>query len=299
MLFKQYHKDIGKTLYTSKPLLITAQDGYVRPKPNGKEWFQTSTTIWRVDELIRRRVRDWKRLLGETGHTGARAQAMRKDHDSLYTATHSVFPAPLMEYIILRYAGEPGGKILDAFAGGPPRAVVSSIMGMQYTGIEIRQEQIDDNLKIIKPLGLKNIRYELGDARYMDGVDNDFDCAITCPPYYDLEIYSDHPQDISGFGTYAEFNAAMWLCANAHLEHMKPGAFVCIVVGPFRNKKTGELIDFKAHTVENFRDAGFYFHQEILLTKNFASAAVRAGTAWKGKKLIPAHEYLLVFRTPK
>ena len=41
---------------------------------------------------------------------------------------------------------------------------------------------------------------------------------------------------------------------------MKPGAFVCIVVGTFRDKK-GELIDFPAHTVMNFQDAGFIYWQ--------------------------------------
>src|SRR5882672_6511565 len=137
MLIRTKDKVSGKTLYTSKALLTSVQEGYIRPS-EGKEWWWTTTTIWKVDELIRRRVRDWKRMMGETGHTGTRAETMRKDHDSVYTATHSVFPAPLIEWILLRYA-PPGGHILDAFTGGPPRPVVSSIMGYKYTGFEIRQ----------------------------------------------------------------------------------------------------------------------------------------------------------------
>ena len=126
-----------------------------------------------------------------------------------------------------------------------------------------------------------------------------FDMALTCPPYWNLEIYSDDPNDISNFKTYEEFNASMWLCAHAHKAKMKPGAFVCIVVGPFRSKKTGELIDFPAHTVQNFQDAGFIFWQQIILSKNFGSAAKRSTNAWKGHKLVPIHEMLLVFRTPQ
>ena len=61
------------------------------------------------------------------------------------TGTVSIFPAPLVEWILLRYGGPKGGKIIDAFAGGPPRGVVSAIMGFQYTGVELRQEQIDEN----------------------------------------------------------------------------------------------------------------------------------------------------------
>lgn len=298
MLYPKQDKASGKTLYTSRPLLIGAADGYVRPT-SGKEWWLTTTTIWNTDELIRRRVRDWKRLTGETGHTGTRNEVFRADHDSVYTSTHSVFPAPLVEWIILRYGGPTGGKILDAFAGGPPRAMVASIMGMVYHGVEIRQEQIDENLAVINRLGLKNVHYHLDDGCKLNIDEGDFDAAITCPPYFDLEVYSNHPLDISTFKTYDQFNEAINSCAHAHRPHMKPGAFVCIVVGPFRDKKSGELVDFRADTVANFRDAGFLFHQEIILSKNFGSAAKRSTNAWRGFKLVPRHEFLLVFRTPQ
>jgi DNA modification methylase len=295
VLFKSIDKASGKVLKTSRPLLLTPQQAYVRPS-QGKDWFSTTTTIWNVDEIIKRRVRDWRRLTGETGHDGTRNQTFRADHDSIYTGTHSVFPAPLMEMIIVRYGGAQGSKILDAFAGGPPRGLVSCIMGHQYTGFEIRQEQIDENVALLKRLKLSGATYINGDGRFLS-VDDSFDCAITCPPYFDLEVYSEQQNDISNLGSYSEFNASMYLCANAHRERMKPGSFVCIVTGLFRDKK-GELIDFPSDTVENFREAGFIYWQHIILSKNFASAAVRAGNAWKGNKLVPRHENLLIFRTP-
>lgn len=299
MLIKTRDGKSGKTLVRSKSLLLTdAKSAYTRP-PQGKAWFQTTTTVWRTDELIRRTVRDWRRLLGEDGHTGERTGTMRADHDSVYTGTHSVFPAPLVEWILLRYGGNPGGRILDAFAGGPPRGCVSAIMGYEYVGFDIRQSQIDENLKALKRLGLKGASYILGDGRYLEGVDGEFDCALTCPPYYDLEVYSDDPNDLSNLGSYAEFNAGMCLSAVSHFDLLKPGAFACIVVGPFRNKRTGELIDFPAHTAENFREAGFTFWQQIVLSKNFASAATRSTNSWKGHKLVPCHEFLQVFRKPE
>lgn len=298
MLYRTKDKVSGKTLYKSKPLLLTAKEGYARP-PQGKAWFMTTTTVWRVDEVIRRSVRDWRRLTAETGHSGTRTQSMRKDHDSVYTGTHSTFPAPLVEWVLLRYGGSSGNRIIDAFAGGPPRAVVSSIMGYHYTGFEIRQDQIDENQGILHDLGLTGCEYILGDGRFLEAeFPFKFDVALTCPPYWNLETYSDLDTDLSNASSYAEFNAGMALCAQAHRQHMKPGAFVSIVVGPFRDKRTGELIDFPAHTVENFREAGFIYWQQIVLSKNFASAAKRSTNAWKGHKLVPAHEFLLVFRTP-
>lgn len=295
MLFKSLGPG-NKTLYRTKPLLLTAKQGYSRP-PQGKAWFMTTTTVWRSDELIRRGVRDWRRLTNETGHTGTRAETMRADHQSVYTGTNSVFPAPLVEWILLRYGGPSGGKILDAFAGGPPRGLVSGIMGYEYVGWEIRQEQIDENVKILRDLDVTGCTYVLGDGCDLSGDYGSFDCALTCPPYYDLEQYSDLPQDLSNLPSYAAFNKRMELCAQNHVRHMKPGAFVCIVVGPFRDKK-GELVDFPAHTVENFRKAGFTYWQQIVLSKNSASAAKRSTNAWKGHKLVPCHEFLLVFRIP-
>lgn len=290
---KQGHR----TLYTTKSLLTTPQQGYIRPSI-GKEWWGTTTTVWRADELIGPATRNWKRLMGETGHTGTRAETMREDHDSVYTATHSVFAAPLAEWILLRYAPE-GCRILDAFAGGPPRSVVASMMGYTYLGFDIRQEQIDENISLLKIMKLNGAEFVLGDGCYLKGAPKEaFDCALTCPPYFNLEQYSDLPTDLSNLANYRDFNAAMAQSAMAHYPCMKPGAFVCIVVGHFRNKATMELIDFPAHTTINFRKAGFVFWQSISLVKNFASAAVRSTNAWRGKKLIPSNEYLLVYRKP-
>lgn len=297
-MLKKSKGPAGKTLYTSRPLLISPKDAYLRPRTEGSDWFQTTTTVWRVDELIRRRVRDWRRLLGETGHSGERNEVMRKDHDSVYTGSHSVFPAPLVEWILLRYGGQPGGRILDAFAGGAVRGMVSSVMGYAYTGVEIRLNQIHENQEVLKALNLEGAEYIHDDGTEMEKVEGLFDCALTCPPYFDLEVYSDLDTDISNLSTYKEFNLCMLECARAYRKKMKPGSFVCIVVGPFRDKKTGELIDFPAHTVDNFKAAGFIYWQQVVLCKNFASAAKRSTNAWKGHKLVPCHEVLQVFRTP-
>ncbi len=293
-------KMFGKTLYKSKSLLVTPQQGYLKPV-EGRPWFQTTTSVWRIDELMSRHIRDWKRLMGENGHTGSRSETMRQDHDSAYTATHSVFAAPLVEWVLLRYAPD-GCHIIDAFSGGPPRPTVACLMGYKYTGFEIRREQIDENTALLKELKLTGATFILGDGCHMDQYsshpEGGYGFAFTCPPYYGLESYSDLPNDLSNLGSYDEFNSCILQSALAHYPLMKPGAFVCIVTAPFRDKKTGELIDFPGHTVVNFRTVGFIYWQQVVLAKNAASAAKRSTNAWKGHKLVPTHEILLVFRKP-
>lgn len=294
MLMRTREPKSGKKLTRSESLMVDPKASYQRPRD---QW-PTSTTIWRVDELVRRQVRDWKRLMGEDGHTGARAETFRADHDSVYTATHSVFPAPLVEWALLRYA-PPGCKVLDAFAGGPPRAVVSAIMGYDYTGFDINPVQIEENLKLLKRLKLTSAHYILGDGQAMEQADEgSFDFGLTCPPYHDLEKYTNQANDLSNQRSYGEFRAGIALCGEAYYRMVRPGAFVCMAVGPFRDK-AGELIDFPAHVVADFREVGFLYWQNIVTTKNFGSAAKRASNAWRGMKLVPCHEFLLVFRKPE
>lgn len=281
----------GRKRFTQKSLLVQPKAAYVRPKLD----FKTSTSIWNIDEAIKRRVTDWRRITQEDGHTGLRS-VLRKD--TIYTGTYSVFPIPLMEYIVIRYGGPSGGKILDPFAGGPPRAIASSFMGMEYHGIDVREDQIAENMEVVKALDLKGVQYYHDDARYLTTVpDHQYDMSVACPPYYDVEVYSDEEDDMSTFPTYASFNAAMWMSAEAQFPLLKPGAFACLIVCNFRDKK-GELIDFRADTVANFKEAGFLFWDEVILSRNFGSAAKRASTAWKGLKLVRRHEFLLVFRKP-
>lgn len=282
----------GRKRHKLKTLLFKPKDAYVRPKLD----FKTSTSIWNIDEFIKKRVQEWRRLTQEDGHTGLRS-ILRKD--TVYTGTYSVFPIPLVEYILLRYGGEPGGKVLDAFAGGPPRAIGSALMGMEYHGVEIRHEQIEENKKVLEGLNLEGINYYLDDARFMQSLKGQFDIGMTCPPYYDVETYSQHPDDLSNFISYGQFNFAMMQNALAYYDLIKPDAFVCIIVGNFRDKKSGALIDFRGDTVDNFREAGFVFWEDVILSRNFGSAAKRAKNAWSGRKLVRRHEHLLVFWKPK
>ncbi len=282
-----------KKLQRTKHTLTKPKDGYVRPKID----FKTTTTVWRVDELIKRRVRDWMRLLGEDGYSGIRESVARKDL-TIYTGTYSVFPVPLVEWVLVRYAGKPGSMILDAFAGGPPRGIVAGMMGYNYHGYDISEKQIEHNERIVESFELTTIKYHLENAINVNKTKRMYDFAFTGPPYWNVEVYSDDPDDFSTFKTYEEFDDGMYAVAEAHYPVMKPNSFVCLTAANFRDKKTGGLIDFRGDTVRNYQDAGFLFHQDVILSKNFGSAAKRSTNAWKGKKLVPTHEHLLVFQKP-
>lgn len=56
----------------------------------------------------------------------------------------SIFDPVLCE-LMYRWFCPEGGTILDPFAGGSVRGIVANYLGYHYTGIDIRQEQIDSN----------------------------------------------------------------------------------------------------------------------------------------------------------
>ena len=58
----------------------------------------------------------------------------------------SIFDPTLCELMYKWFCDE-GGKVLDPFAGGSVRGIVANHLGYKYTGIDIRQEQVDSNGK--------------------------------------------------------------------------------------------------------------------------------------------------------
>ena len=67
---------------------------------------------------------------------------MAKDKNSANYV--SIFDPALCE-VLYHWFCPDGGEIIDPFAGGSVRGVVANYLGYNYTGIDIREEQIDSN----------------------------------------------------------------------------------------------------------------------------------------------------------
>ena len=112
---------------------------------------------------------------------------------------------PVVCELAYRWFSPAGGVVLDPFAGGSVRGIVASKLGRQYVGGELRAEQVVANrnqaAQICRdPAPIWNI----GDSREIQttcaGTLADF--IFSCPPYADLEVYSDDPQDNFDAGLY-------------------------------------------------------------------------------------------------
>ena len=108
----------------------------------------------------------------------------------------SIFDPVLCE-LVYRWFCPDGGSILDPFAGGSVRGIVAAKLGRQYTGIDLRPEQITANREQAQAMGL-DVAWVVGDSRNVQQLaPGAYDLVFSCPPYADLEVYSDNPQDLS------------------------------------------------------------------------------------------------------
>lgn len=98
----------------------------------------------------------------------------------------------------------------DCFAGDTAFGFVSSYLGNHFTGVELRQQQVDFNQS--------RCDEEQLDAHYIcdDGQNiakhlapESQDLLFSCPPYFDLEVYSDDPNDASNQDSYEDFLAIL------------------------------------------------------------------------------------------
>lgn len=219
------------------------------------------------------------------------------------TSGTSIFDPVLCE-ILLRWFCPAGGRVIDPFAGGSVRGIVAVMLGNEYTGIDLSKEQIEANRNNYMEIEGKNDLNEkilkkpnwiIGDSMDIDKlVKGEFDFLLTCPPYADLEVYSDDKRDISNM-PYDKFKAAYFEIIKKSCAFLQENAFAAIVVGEVRNKK-GYYYNFISDTIEAFGLAGLKYYNEIVLATQIGTAMLRAEKQFKAsRKVVKTHQNVLIF----
>jgi hypothetical protein len=247
-----------------------------------------------------RRKRQWMKI-GIKSEIGRDSVVINMDtkRKEKNTADYvSVFDPALCE-VLYNWFCPKGGSILDPFAGGSVRGIVANYLGYKYTGIDIRQEQIDSNreqgLDILDVNNQPN--WYVGDSnKQLEGFTSLYDFVFSCPPYADLEVYSDLEGDVSNM-EYKEFLFAYSEIIKKSCSLLKSGGYACFVVGEVRDKK-GNYIGFVPDTINAFKSCGMSFYNEAILLNPVASASMRANGNMKTQKLVKIHQNVLVFKKP-
>lgn len=149
----------------------------------------------------------------------------------------------------------------------------------------------------MEPTGFGEVQWIEGDSSKIDDLldeDEQFDLVFSCPPYADLERYSDMPEDLSTM-EYEEFLTAYREIIRLAVSRLRPNRFACFVVGEVRDK-SGAYRGFVPDTIRAFQDAGAAFYNEMILINCVGSLAIRAGKQFgASRKVGKTHQNILVF----
>jgi len=211
----------------------------------------------------------------------------------------SIFDPVLCE-ISYRWFCPPGGQILDPFAGGSVRGVVAGKLGYSYYGVELRAEQVaanNEQRSEIIPECAETVRWHngdsLADSSWADAPDADF--VFTCPPYFDLEVYSDDPADLSNCSGIDEFQQGLEQAFAQTNQKLRNDRFAVVVMGEVRDDN-GNLYDLIGRTVQAAEAVGWNYYNDGILVTSVGSLALRAARIFQGgRKLARTHQYVMVF----
>ena len=219
-------------------------------------------------------------------------QLAEKQGSKTLTGT-SIFDPVLCE-VMYKWFNVHEGSIFDCFAGGSVRGIVAEKLGYKYTGIDLRKEQIEANILNAQEMGL-NPTWICDDSLNADLYveDDSVDLLFSCPPYADLEVYSDDERDISNMD-YEQFKEVYRKIIDISCRKVKNDRFAIFVVGDVRDKK-GYYRNFIDYTKECFNKNGFMTYNEIILLEQLGTIPLRARNIYKKRKVAKAHQNILIF----
>ena len=210
--------------------------------------------------------------------------------------TTSIFDPVLCE-IIYNWFSRKESVIIDPFAGGSVRGIIASQLRRNYVGVDLRQEQVAANISQAESVCRENMPvWHTGDSSNIENIccNVEADFLFSCPPYADLERYSEDSRDLSNM-KYDDFVAAYRDIIKKSCSLLKENRFAVFVVGEVRSKG-GEYYNFVGDTIRAFLDAGLKYYNEMILVTPVGSLPLRAANAFKkSRKIGKTHQNILVF----
>lgn len=200
---------------------------------------------------------------------------------------------PVLAEVINRWFAIPNSNVFDCFAGDTIFGYVSSYLGHNFTGIELREEQAKLNNDRVKSMTAK---YICDDGQNVDKhiEENSQDLLFSCPPYFDLEVYSDLPNDASNQSDYQDFIKILDNAFSKTIKCLKDNRFAVIVVGDVRDKK-GFYYGFNDDVKQIFKRNGMSLYNEMVLVESIGTLPQRVGMYMKNRKIGKCHQNIFVF----
>ena len=257
----------------------------------------------------RQRKMKWNKIIGDNGEsremsftrgTGKKSsenfnkKVSYGGYDS-FGNTVSILDACLAELIIDWYSLK-NWETYDPFAGDSVFGFVAATKGRYFTGIELRNKQCNLNNKRLQEYNLQG-KYICDDGlNICNHIQKESqDLLFSCPPYFDLEIYSDLENDVSNQKSYSEYVKLMNSILSNSIKCLKENRFAVLVIGDVRDKKTGFYYSLESDIIKIMQSNGIGLYQELILQTPIGTKAFAANNIWKFRKIGKIHEKVLIF----
>jgi len=270
-------------------------------KKNLSDWFivppfsvlNVGSDVWQARKKI------WMNRIKDTAQS--RSNVLRNytqvgvDFMNIKGDTTSILDPVLCEVLLHWFTNE-GHTSFDPFAGDTVFGFCSSYKGRPFIGIELREEQVKQNQSIVDANEL-DAHYILDDAvnvkKHFKKESMDF--MFSCPPYADLEVYSDKENDLSNMDYDVFFEVIKQVYTDC-FSVLKNERFAVITIGEVRHKNTGCYIGLVPKIIQIMMDAGFNYYNEIILNTPVGNLMMRAGRYMnQNRKVGKNHQNVLVF----
>lgn len=196
----------------------------------------------------------------------------------------------------LIFGNKLAGEICGRLAGGEGDFMVD----MPFKSYEALKYLDGIKKDIIGHAGVTPVepRWVVGDSLELlsdrNNFPDKFDMIFSCPPYGDLEVYSDDERDISTM-PYEDFLGVYGEIIRAACGFLKKNRFAVFVVGDIRDPE-GAYRGFPLGTIDIFRGAGLSLYNDAVLLTAIGSLPIRVGKQFSGpRKLGKTHQNILVF----
>ena len=237
------------------------------------------------------RKRYWKDLINDNGESRENTLANGSMMAELNNGVSIL--DPVLAEITNKWFGLEKCNTFDCFAGDTVFGYVSSYLGNNFTGIELRQEQAELNNKRVKGF---NAKYICDDGRnvlnYIE--ENSQDLLFSCPPYFDLEVYSDLENDASNQDSYEDFIEIIEKAFTNAVRCLRENRFAVITVGDVRDKN-GYYYNFIEDIKRIFISNGMKLYNELILIESIGTLPQRVGRFMEHRKIGKCHQNVLVF----
>ncbi|MGC8654364.1 MAG: DNA methyltransferase [Candidatus Kryptoniota bacterium] len=219
---------------------------------------------------------------------------------------NTVFSPDLTAYVYRFYLGDmlDAGmtpKVIDPFAGRTTRGMIAYLTGLEYVGFDIDERNVAESYDALSKV---QSRFLDGKKRVMptwvvkdsttsfDYPSGHFDFAFTCPPYYDLEKYTNDPHDLANKKTYEEFLTEITKTWKEVYRVLHSDSFFVFVANYFH--RDGKIIHLARDLVDIGTEAGFTYYDEIVSVLKGQRALRSLSSNFKHYYHAKTHEYIEV-----